>query len=83
MGQLKPAAKEVAAGFNIDSIGVGLGTAAGALVAAVVDVAVLSHERISRPQTALGAHQSSAWERVIPGVSFGPGGTAVTLQGTF
>lgn len=83
VGGLVAAGIQVASGFSIDSIGVGLGAAAGALIAAVVDVAVLSHERVSRPQTALRNHQGSAWERVLPGVSFSLGGAAITLQGAF
>lgn len=83
VGGLAAAGIQVAAGYNIDWIGVGLGASAGALIAAVVDVAALSHERISRPQTALRTHRRSAWERVVPGMSFGVGGAAITLQGVF
>ena len=83
VGGLAAAGIQVAAGFNIDWIGVGLGASAGALIAAVVDVAALSHERISRPQTALRTHRRSAWERAVPGISVGAGGAAITLQGVF
>lgn len=83
LGGLAAAGIQDASGFNIDSIGVGLGAATGALIAAVIDVAVLSHERVSRPQTELRAHRPSAWERLVPGTSFGSSGAAITLQGAF
>ncbi len=83
LGGLAAAGIQTASGFGIDWIGVGIGASAGALVALVVDVAALSHERVARPQTASTAVMHRAQAFITPGLSVGPSGATVTLDGAF
>lgn len=83
LGGLAAAGIQTASGFNIDWIGVGVGASVGALVALVVDVAALSHERVVRPQAEVTALVRRAPIFITPGLSFGHGGAAITLGGAF